>query len=53
MWAINIQWDVDEQEDLEYLPNKIELPTNIAIDDVPDYLSDVTGYCHKGYEIEY
>lgn len=34
------------------LPNEIEIPEDMEDDDaVSDYLSDVTGFCHKGFEI--
>ncbi len=55
MKATNIQWDVDNPEDLEDLPTEIELPDDLDPDDydaIDDYLSHETGFCHKGYEIE-
>lgn len=54
MKAININWDVDCKEDLEFLPTEIEIPNWIDCDDddeISDYLSDLTGFCHKGFEI--
>lgn len=52
MKAINIEWDVDFEEDRELLPTEIEIPKGMEDDDeVSDYLSDVTGYCHKGFEL--
>ena len=50
MKAINIQWDSDVPE----LPNEIEIPENIPNDEdaISDYLSDVTGFCHKGFELD-
>lgn len=53
MKAINITWDVDFEEDRETLPTEIEIPDDIADDDdaISDYLSDVTGFCHLGYEL--
>lgn len=34
------------------LPNEIEIPEDIEDDDaISDYLSDVTNFCHKGFEI--
>lgn len=34
------------------LPNEVEIPEDMEDDDVvSDYLSDVTGFCHKGFEI--
>jgi hypothetical protein len=55
MKAVNIQWDVDDIRDLEFLPTEIELPDNIDLEDedaISDYLSDETGFCHKGFELE-
>ena len=54
MKAINIEWDVDFEEDLEMLPTEIKIPDYIESDDfdeISDYLSDVTGFCHKGFEL--
>lgn len=52
MKATNIIWDVDYEEDLENLPTEIKIPDGMDEDDVADYLSDVTGYCHKGFVLE-
>lgn len=50
--AINIIWDVDCDEDLEDLPTEIRIPKRImSEDEISDYISDVTGFCHKGYEL--
>ena len=52
MKAINILWDTDGEE--VNLPNEIEIPDWIDEDDddeISDYLSDVTGFCHFGFEI--
>ena len=54
--AINIQWDIDE-DDCEcgavLLPLEIEIPNNMTdLEDITDYISDVTGFCHKGFELE-
>lgn len=58
MKAINIIWDVDDKEDLNTLPSEIEIPEDmideageVDDDEISDYLSDVTGFCHKGYEL--
>lgn len=48
--AINIQWDVDNKEDLDGLPQKVVLPEGMTDDDeISDYLSDLTGFCHYGF----
>ena len=53
MKAINIIWDTDEEDILETLPKEIEIPKEIKDDEdkISDYLSDVTGFCHYGFEI--
>lgn len=53
-YAVNIQWDVDEEEDLKELPQKIEIPNNIVRygdDAISDYISDFTGFCHMGFDL--
>lgn len=63
MKAINIQWDVDYPEDLESLPKEIEIPYDVFgyedgddideyMDEIGDYISDVTGFCHFGFDVE-
>ena len=50
--AINIQWDVDDNEDLEHLPQKVKIPKGMTDDDeISDYLSDLTGFCHYGFSL--
>lgn len=52
MKAYNILWDVDgDNEVLETLPDEIEIPEEIEDDEeeISDYLSDVTGFCHAGF----
>ena len=63
MKAVNIKWDVtDGAEDmtqeeineiLETLPTEIEIPNEIIDDDddISDYISDMTGFCHYGFEL--
>lgn len=53
MKAINIIWDVDHGEDLESLPKEIPIPDGMEDEEeISDYLSDVTGFCHKGFQLE-
>ncbi len=53
MKATNIQWDVDDPKDLELLPTEIDIPDGMDDEDeISDYISDVTGFCHKGFELE-
>lgn len=55
MKAINIEWDIDDFEgdldELQMLPNEIDIPKNLTDDDISDYISEVTGFCHKGFEL--
>lgn len=53
MKAINISWDIDSKNELELLPTEIIIPSNIEDDEelISDYLSDETGFCHKGFEL--
>ena len=52
MKAVNIIWDVDDGEDKNILPSEIEIPDDMAdYDEISDYLSDVTGFCHKGFDL--
>lgn len=50
MIAYNIDWDTDG-EDID-LPNEIEIPAHITdIDEVSDYITNVTGFCHRGFGV--
>lgn len=52
MKAVDIDWDIDCEEDREFLSTEIEIPDSMEDDDeISDYLSDVTGYCHKGFRM--
>ena len=51
MKATNIKWDVDNEEDRELLPTEIEIPEGMEEDEIDDYISDVTGFCHYGYDL--
>ena len=52
MKAVNIIWDVDSEKDLEFLPTEIEIPNEINDEDeISDYISDITGFCHKWFYI--
>lgn len=49
MKAVNIEWD---KEDLVLdLPMEVEIPNGIKDDAISDYLSDMTGFCHRGYNL--
>ena len=52
MKAIKIQWDID-YDDKGVLPTEIEIPPYITDEeDICDYISNVTGYCHQGFLLE-
>lgn len=55
MKAVNIKWDIDP-EDCEsgvlLLPDEINIPKGMTnAEDISDYISDMTGFCHKGFSI--
>lgn len=61
MKATKIKWDIDYDDNGD-LPTEIEIPEDVVkeatnedgIDDevISDYITDLTGYCHCGFEIE-
>ncbi len=61
--ATNIKWDTDgDMELFNELPAEMIIPTELedlykedqdeALDEISDWLSDETGFCHAGFEIE-
>lgn len=48
--ATNIEWDTDE-ENVD-LPSEIFIPEHVKEEDIENYLSGVTGYCHKGFDMK-
>ena len=52
MKAVNILWDTDGEENSVALPTEIEIPCGMeGEDEISDYISDVTGFCHKGFAL--
>lgn len=52
MKATNIIWDTDG-EDIS-LPSEIEIPEGMTDEDeISDFLSDTTGFCHEGFVLEF
>lgn len=51
MKAINIVWDTDGEN--ISLPTEIEIPDDIVDDEdeISDYITDQTGFCHYGFDI--
>lgn len=61
--AINIKWDTDGDKDVfNELPTELIVPDEFeemykkdkeyALEEISDWLSDETGFCHEGFEIE-
>lgn len=55
MKAVNIRWDIDLEEDLDILqmlPDEIKIPDGMKNEDeISDYISNITGFCHYGFEL--
>ena len=51
----DIDWDVDDELELDVLPTDIihtfDVPEEELDDYVSDWLSDNYGYCHKGFAL--
>lgn len=51
--AVNIEWDVDLVEDLDSLPKEVQIPDGMTdTEEISDYLSNLTGFCHRGFELK-
>lgn len=48
--ATCIKW-ADAPEEI-ILPTEVDIPDDISLDKVDDYLSDLTGFLHEGYVLE-
>lgn len=45
----NIEWNMDEEDNIE-LSETIAIPEGmIDANEISDYLSEQTGYCHNGF----
>lgn len=54
LWKVtNILWDVDDLEDVKNLPNEIILPRDMTEEEASDYISEKTGFLHKGFSPVY
>lgn len=55
MKAINIKWDTDGDINLlKELPMEIKIPEGMTDEEeISDYLSNETGFCHYGFELVY
>ncbi len=54
MKAYNIHWETDGDLDVFLsLPNEIDIPDGMVDEDeISDYISNQTGWCHSGYELD-
>ena len=57
----NIQWDIDLKDGETYkdaikalgLPNELFIPKTLKTEDeISDYISDLTGFCHRGFSLK-
>ena len=44
-YTVKVDWDVDDKDDLKYLPKTVTIPGNVKDEDVSDWLSDEYGFC--------
>ena len=42
---VQVDWDVDDVEDLESLPSVVEVPDGVEENDICDWISDNYGFC--------
>lgn len=55
--AEEIQWDVEDPDELEYLPDKVVVPKiflkneDVCLEDFSEYLTKEYGFCHKGFKV--
>ena len=56
VYAKNIVWDTDGEDPLALgLPDRLPIPEKVAEegdDAISDYITQETGFCHKGFEID-
>lgn len=61
--AINVKWDTDgDKEVFNELPTEMIIPDELeemykedreyALEEISDWLSEETGFCHDGFEVE-
>lgn len=51
LMAKNILWDID-YDDNGKLPTEIDIPEGMTDEEeISNYLSEVTGYCHQGFNL--
>ena len=51
----NVKWDIDYNEDGDFLPTELTIDVPESVTDVEEFisdkLSDITGYCHEGFAV--
>lgn len=53
MRAVEIDWDTDgDMEALADLPTEIDIPEGISKEEISDYITDLTGYCQRGFLLD-
>ena len=54
MRAVRIQWDCDGDKAVFHgLPSEMDVPAGMTDpDEISDYLTETTGFCHFGFELE-
>ena len=53
MKVTHIDWDTDGDNELKAsLPQEMDVPDNISIDEISDYISDKVGFCHNGFTLQ-
>lgn len=54
IFAVDIDWDIDEDIDAD-LPSRIMIPDEMVergdIEEISDYITDQTGFCHLGFKL--
>lgn len=53
MKVTNIDWDTDGDKELKAsLPQEMDVPDNMSLDEISDYISDKVGFCHNGFTLQ-
>ena len=53
MKVTNIDWDTDGDKELKsVLPQEMDVPDNMSLDEISDYISDNVGFCHNGFILQ-
>ena len=48
----DIQWDADDEEDVKHLPTAMFVPAWMDDEEIGNYITEMTGFCHKGFVVE-